>query len=167
VARLTPGDRARVLDLAHYLYGHRSLIDYPPGDVRGTADALTWRLSRAELEARLAAGKRICFDCSQAAQQLFRWCDLGDPCGLGFRYAGDTGAMLRALPHYSNPRGAGRAALVVYGPGRGEHVSVVIEPGVDPFLWSHGRPGIDLWRLSVQRTFHTPPVTFCNVSGLG
>lgn len=167
VSPLTLADRAELVGLARYLYDHRRLLDYPPGDIRGAADALTWHLSRAELEARLAAGGRICFDCSQAVQQLYRWCGLGDPCGLGFRYAGDTGAMLAHLPHYSDPARAGRGALPIYGPGRGEHVSLVLEPGLDPLLWSHGRGGVDLWRLSVQRSFHTPPVTFCNVSGLG
>jgi hypothetical protein len=142
-------------------------MDYPPGDVRTDLDAATWRLSREGMRHTLVSGHRLQADCSQIAQQAFRWCDLQDPCGLGFRYAGDTGAMLHHLPHYSSPRGAGRGALVVFGPGRGEHVSIVIEPGPDPLLWSHGRPGVDLWRLSQQRSWHRPPVTFCAVLELG
>jgi hypothetical protein len=167
VSRIRPAQRAELVELVRFLRSHRAQLDYPPGDVRGTADAATWRLDLAGARARLAAGGRLQFDCSQCVQQLFRWLDLGDPCGLDFRYAGDTGAMLRHLPHYTNARGAGRGALVVYGPGRGEHVSIVIEPGVDPLLGSHGRNGFDLWRLSEQRTWHTPPVTFCSIADLG
>lgn len=165
--KLTTSDRASLVELAGFLYDHRALIDYPPGDIRNQRDLATWRLTRPAMEARLRNGGRIQFDCSQCVQQIFRWCELADPCGLNYAYAGDTGAMLAHLPHYSRSSGAGRGALAIFGPGRGEHVSLVLEPGRDPLMGSHGRPGYDHVRLSAEAAFHSPPVTFLNVSGLG
>jgi hypothetical protein len=167
VAHLTIEQRGDLMAVLELLRRYAGQLDYPPGDVRGPLDRGTWGLNLEQLRHELALGRHVQFDCSQMVQQVFRWADLKDPCGLGFRYAGDTGAMLAHLPHYTDPRGAGRGALVIYGPGRGDHVSVVIEPGRDPLLASHGRKGFDVWHLSQQRSWHRPPVTLLNVSNLG
>lgn len=148
------------------LYQHRSQLAYPPQDLRGPADQATFRLTEQTLEHLLKAGGRITADCSEMVTELLHWVGCADPNGLHYRYAGYTGTMLAHLPHYTNPRGAGVGALVVFGPGSGEHVSMVYEPGADPLLQSHGRPGLDRWRLSEERTFHSPPVTFLSVAHL-
>ena len=150
-----------------HLAGHASLLDYPVGDVRGPLDRETFALTEEAMRRRLAQGHRLMFDCSQAVTQLCRWAGLADPNGLGYGYAGYTGTMLHHLRHYWNPKSAGVGALVVYGPGTGEHVSMVLEPGADPLLWSHGHRGLDLVRLSVQRAYHHSPVTFCSIAELG
>lgn len=167
MATVSAAQRDKVAELIWYLYRHREQLDYPPGDERTELDRETWELSERQMRKRLDGGGRLQFDCSQEAQQVFRWAGLKDPCGLEYAYAGDTGAMLRTLPHYFDPREAYVAALVVFGPGRGEHVSTVIGRGRDPLLASHGRPGFDLWHLSQQRTWHHPPVTFCSIAHLG
>lgn len=152
-----------ILDL---LWRHRGQVDYPPHDVRGPRDAATFRMSEAQLDHTLATGGRITADCSEIATEVLRWIGCRDPNGLAYRYAGYTGTMLAHLPHYSNPADAGELALVVFGPGAGEHVSMVLEPGHDPLLQSHGRPGIDRWRLSDERRWHRPPVTFLSIAHL-
>lgn len=162
----TKAQREHLARLMRYLAAHRSQLDYPTGDIRGAADALTWHLTEDEAIAKLAAGGRLQFDCSQAVTQLCRWAGLSDPNGLDYRYPGYTGTLLAHLPHYSRPRSAMVGALPVFGPGTGEHVSMVLEPGADPGLWSHGRSGVDLPRLSQQRTWHRPPVTLLSIAHL-
>jgi hypothetical protein len=149
---------------------HAHLVRYPPGDVRGPLDRLTWNLTEEQLLRRLHAGQPIQFDCSQCFTQLCRWAGLSDPSGFGYRVCGYTGTILAyAEQHgavYIDPRRAGIGAPCVFGPGTGEHVSTVMEPGPDPLLGGHGRPGFDELRLSVERTWHEPPVRFCSIEHL-
>lgn len=165
---VTQKDRDRVMGILHILSLHSAQLDYPPHDERGAADAATWKLDWKTAWKMLRDGKHLCFDCSQCLQQVFRWVDLQDPCGLDFAYAGDTGAMLAnpLMKHYTNPASAYQAALVVYGPGRGEHVDIVIARGADPLLWGHGSPGAHVRHLSEAKQYHRPPTTFLSVSRL-
>lgn len=149
---------------------HAHLVQYPPGDVRGGLDKLTWRLTEKELLHRLAAGLPIQFDCSQCFTQLCRWAGLKDPSGFNYRVCGYTGTILAyASKHdaiYTDPRKAGIGAPALFGPRTAEHVSTVMEPGDDPLMGSHGRPGFDELLLSVERTWHDPPVRFCSIAHL-
>ncbi len=145
---------------------HAGQLDYPPHDVRGPLDAATFRMTEQTMTHVLTSGGRLMMDCSEFATELCRWAGLADPNGLGYRYAGYTGTMLAHLPHYSDPGNANVGALCVFGPGSGEHVSVVYTPGADPVLASHGRNGFDFWRLSVERTWHAAPVTFLSIAAL-
>lgn len=165
--KVTAAQRQHLVALMELMRQHASQLDYPPGDVRGPRDAWTFGLSEAAMRDVLARGGRLCFDCSQFAQQLFRWAGLQDPCGLGYRYAGDTGAMLRTLPTYEGAGNGWPGSLAVYGPGRGEHVSVFYARSADPLLCSHGRSGLDFVHLSAQRTWHTPPVRLLSILQLG
>lgn len=160
-------ERVHLKDLMDLLLHHEPQVRYPRGDVRGALDLATWRLSEQQMRKRLADGGELMFDCSQSTSQLCRWAGLDDPNGLKYRYAGYTGTMLEHLPHYTDPKAAGVGALVVYGPGTGDHVSMVYEPGRDPLLWSHGFDGgPQLIRLSKQRAFHRAPVTFLSIARL-
>jgi hypothetical protein len=162
----TEAQRTHMHHLMDFLYGHRGHILYPPHDVRGPADVRTFRMTEQELEHVLNGGGYVTADCSEMVTEVCRMCGLRDPNGLGYRYAGYTGTMLQHLPHYSDPALAGVGALVVFGPGTGEHVSMVYTPGEDPLLQSHGRPGMDRWRLSEERRWHSAPVTFLSIAGL-
>jgi hypothetical protein len=154
-------------ELMSLLLTHEPQVNYPLHDIRGAKDAATWRLTEAQLRTKLASGGHIMFDCSQAVTQICKWAGLDDPNGLDYRYAGFTGTLLAHLRHYSDPRSAAMGAIVVYGPGTGDHASMVYEPGANPLLWSHGFDGGPvLIRLSEQRKHHRAPVTFCNISRL-
>lgn len=154
-------------DLMEFLLEHEPLVHYPLHDIRGSADAMTFRLSEEQMRARLASGKTIMFDCSQAVTQICKWAGLDDPNRLGYGWPGYTGTLLAGLRHYSTPASAGVGAIVVYGPATGDHASMVYEPGPDPLLWSHGFDGGPvLIRLSKQRAMHRAPVTFLNISRL-
>lgn len=159
--------RKRLYDLAELLIAHRMQLDYPYHDVRGARDAATWKLTTKQMRQRLAAGGHLCFDCSQSVTQLYRWAKLKDPNGLAYQHVGYTGTMLAHLSHYINARIAKPGALVVFGPGTGDHVCMVLEQGADPLLFSHGSThGAGPIRLSVERQYHRSPVTFLNVSKL-
>lgn len=163
----TRAERTHLHELMSLLLAHEPQIRYPRGDIRGALDAATFRLTEEQMRARLATGKELMMDCSQAVTQLCHWAGLDDPNGLDYRYAGYTGTLLERLPHYKNPAGAMVGALVVYGPGTGDHVSMVYERGDDPLLWSHGFDGgPQLVRLSHQRSYHRAPVTLLSIAKL-
>src|SRR4051812_8894659 len=69
----------------------------------------------------------LTMDCSEAVTLLCRLAGLADPNGNGYNGLGFTGTLLKTLPHYATPSHAEVGALVVYGPGDGEHVSMVYE----------------------------------------
>jgi hypothetical protein len=163
-------EREKLRQLAELLIQHKAQLDYPRKDVRGRLDAETFHLTRSEAVERLNRGGRLMFDCSGAITCLYKWCGISDPNGLGFSHEGYTGTMLAHLPHYTDGRKARTGALVVFGPGTGEHVAMVIRPdpkGGDPLLFSHGfELGSGPILLSQERHAHHRPVSFLNVSGL-
>lgn len=171
---MNKANRAHLHDLMTFLLDREPQVNYPLHDIRGPKDAETWKLSEAQMRARLERGGHIMSDCSQMATELFKWAGLADPNGLGYAVSRGgiplcfTGTLLQYLRHYTDPKGAGVGALVVYGPSTGDHVSVVYEVGRDPLLFSHGFDGGPvLIRLSAQRKMHRPPVTLLNVSRIG
>lgn len=146
---------------------HGPQIHYPPHDVRAAFDARTFNLSEQQMAALLHAGGALQADCSEAVTELCKWAGLADPNGLRYRYAGYTGTLLAHLPHYSDASAAYVGALCVFGPYPGEHVSMVYERGDDPLLWTNGSEnGPKLYRLSVERQWHRPTVTFLSIAHL-
>lgn len=168
---MTHEDRQRLHTLMHLLIAHHSQLDYPRDDVRGAADAVTFALNHDQAVHRLTTGGRLMFDCSEAATCLFKWTKpLHDPNGLAYSHAGYTGTMLAHLPHYSDGKRARTGALVVFGPGTGDHVAVVLEPDAqhgNPMLFSHGaEQAAGPIKLSDLAAALRPPVTFLSVAGL-
>jgi hypothetical protein len=154
--------------LMDFFYAHRGHILYPPQDVRTSHDAIDFRMTEQEMEHLLTSGGWWQADCSEMVTEVCRMAGLRDPNGLHYRYAGYTGTMLAHLGahEYTDPKLAGVGALVVFGPGTGQHVSMVYEVGADPLLQSHGRRGMDRMRLSVERTWHQPPVRLLPIAAL-
>ncbi len=167
---MTPADRTRLHVVLAHLTAHASQLDYPVNDIRGPKDAATFALDWPHAQAALAAGKHLMFDCSGAITCAYKWADLHDPNGLAYSHEGYTGTMLAHLSHYADPKGAKVGAIVIFGPGTGEHGAVVYETDPahgDPLLFSHGERGAaGPIRLSVERQYHRAPVTMLNVSGL-
>lgn len=134
---------------------HEPQIHYPPGDVRKEANSVP-------LEEWKRHHLPITLDCSEAATAVAYCAGAPDPNGDTFGQHGllFTGTMLDHCKHIPQ-RDLEVGDYVVYGPGTGDHVSVVYEPGSDPLLWSHGFDGGPiLIRLSAQRTMHRSPTTF-------
>jgi len=166
---VTHAQREHALAVMDYLYAHRSVFDYPPGDQRDNRDGFTWHLTESRLHAFVAGGGRPQLDCSEAGSFVLK-------CAGAWHWssAGYTGSHLETIhPHYTDARAAGVAALVVFGPGTGHHEAVVHTPDAthgDPLLWSHGHSGCDLIKLSVlaesqARSGH-PGVRFLSVAHL-
>lgn len=123
--------------------------------------------SEEQMDELVTTGRGVTMDCSEAVTCLCKWAGLHDPNGNGYNGQGYTGTLLAHLPHYSDPAAAMVGALVVFGPGTGEHVVMVMEPGADPLLFSHGsEAGPVPIRLSAERRGHHPPVTFLSIAHL-
>lgn len=82
-------------------------------------------------------------DCSGFATLCYRLAGCKDPNGLGYATLGYTGTLLdcanRAGTIFTDVSKAKPGDLIVYGPGTGEHVAIVVEAGKDPLTVSHGQ----------------------------
>lgn len=158
----TTAQRDHLQAAMHFLLAHTALIHY--AQVRPMRTAHLYEQQAATL---FRQGHGLTMDCSESCTLLCRWAGLQDPNGLGYDGSGFTGTMLGHLTHYTDPEGAGVGALCVYGPGSGEHVAMVLKPGPDPLMFSHGSESGPLTvRWSVEKVAHKPPATFLDVSAL-
>ncbi len=155
--------RRHLHDLMAYLLKHEPQIHY--AQIRPMRNV---HLSERQLRDRLNGGGSMTMDCSESVTCLCKWAGLHDPNGLGYSGQGYTGTMLDHLRHYDDPKLALTGALVVFGPGAGDHVAMVMDrSGADPWLWSHGaEAGPRRIRYSVERKVHRAPATFLSVAKL-
>jgi hypothetical protein len=104
-------------------------------------------------------------DCSGFSTLCYAWAEAPDPNGLGYSGLGYTGTLLRhmkAIP----PEAVQPADLVVWGPPPGHHVALVLEPGPDPLLCSHGQEaGPAATRFSVESEYQPSPATWLSILG--
>lgn len=92
-------------------------------------------------------------DCSGFVTACYKWAGLPDPNGLDYKYLGYTGTLLdNATKHGKILTDVSKALpgdLIVYGPGTGLHVALIVEAGHDPLTVSHGdENGPELVRVS-------------------
>jgi hypothetical protein len=145
-----------------YLLGHEPAIHY--AQIRPMR---TVHLSETDMRRRLEHGGALTFDCSEAVTCLCKWAGLHDPNGHGYDGTGNTVSMFGHLPHYSDPSRARLGALVDFGPGGADHVCMVLQPGSDPVLWSHGQErGPIAIRYSAEKAWHRKPATFLSITHL-
>lgn len=109
----------------------------------------------------IPAGGPVTTDCS-GSTTLF--CELGgapDPSGFAFDGAGNTSTMLAHLKR--KPSAHLRPAdLVLFA--NPDHVAVVLVPGTDPLLESHGFEGGPLAiHLSVEREYHAAVAAYLDL----
>jgi cell wall-associated NlpC family hydrolase len=77
-------------------------------------------------------------DCSGFATLCYFLAGAPDPNGFGYTGQGYTGTLLGHLPQVE-PDAVRRGDIVVWGRYPGRHCAVVLEPGDDPLLASHGQ----------------------------
>lgn len=130
VPALTP--RQRIVKWARWGVANTSAIHYTE-----TAARSGW------LTATPANQLPLSTDCSGFATLCYRLAGLSDPNGLGYKELGYTGTLLEYAQHHgrilTDVSQARPGDLIVYGPGTGSHVAVIIEPGCDPLTVSHGQ----------------------------
>jgi hypothetical protein len=148
--------RAKMVAWAKWGIAHHTLFDYTEGPQRMSMI----HLAPGETTTRIGA------DCSGFATGCAKWAGCPDPNALDFDGEGYTGTMLDACMHVELDE-VRPGDLVVYGPGSGDHVCVVVAllrragEVVDLRLASHGRQGDPRQVLhSLEQSFHEPPVTF-------
>jgi cell wall-associated NlpC family hydrolase len=103
-------------------------------------------------------------DCSGFVTVCYYLAGAPDPNGRGYDGSGYTGTLLGWLRAIA-PLDAKLGDLVVWGTYPGRHVALVLEPGGDPLLCSHGQErGPFAIRYSDECAFQPPVVTW--LSGL-
>ncbi len=158
----TPAQRQHLGSLMDFLVLNEPLIHYKQQRPMLTASVL-----EQELADKFKAGRSISPDCSEAVTLLCRLAGLADPNGMGYNGYGFTGSMLKNLKHYTNPLSADVGAIVIFGPGDGDHACMVRKHGKDPLLFSHGTErGPYFIHLSDEKKVQKAPTTFLSVSKL-
>ena len=125
--------RARALWLMRLLLGEAPRVHYPPGDRRTMT--ISGIATRSQLEDALDDGLTI--DCSQAVTLIAHVAGARDPNGAAYARDGYTGTLLNGCAHIAREQ-AKCGDLRVFGRGTGHHVGMVMTPGGDPLLFSHG-----------------------------
>jgi hypothetical protein len=76
-------------------------------------------------------------DCSGFATLCYKWAGAPDPNGNGYNGQGYTGTMMAHMKHIPKSE-VQKGDLVIFGRATGHHVCIVLEPGENPLLASHG-----------------------------
>jgi hypothetical protein len=119
------------------------------------------------LQQALYSPHGVTMDCSESVTLLCHVVGLDDPNGFDYDGHGFTGTLLHHLPHYVDPRKAKVGALVVFGPGSGDHVCMVRRSGANPTLFSHGSERGPIWiTLADEKRYQRPPTTFLSIAKL-
>jgi cell wall-associated NlpC family hydrolase len=97
-------------------------------------------------------------DCSGFATLCYFLAGAPDPNGLGYDGQGWTGTLLRHMAQVPEPRAGD---VVVFGAYPGHHAAIVLAPGEDPLLASHGqeRGPVEI-RLSTEARYQPAEVTW-------
>ena len=86
----------------------------------------------------LARALPLTTDCSGFATLCYYLAGAPDPNGRDYDGTGWTGSLLEAMENIDR-RGVLRGDIVVWGEYPGHHCAVVLRPGDDPLLASHGQ----------------------------
>jgi len=99
-------------------------------------------------------------DCSFGVKVLCDWAGVPDPTGGNYDGYGNSTSIFHHLAHV--PLADARTGdILLFGPEGSWHAAMVLEPGKDPMLWSHGHQGSpNLYPLSADAR---RPVTVCRI----
>ena len=155
--------RQQLARLMDYTYRERGKIHY--AQIRPMRTRRIHSLHLLQQALQSPAG--ITCDCSESVTMLCHVAGLDDPSGFDYDGHGFTGTLLHHLSHYDNPAKAKTGALVVFGPGSGDHVCMVRRPGQNPLLWSHGQESGPIFiSLHDEQRYQRPPTTFLSIAKL-
>ncbi len=144
----TEAQRQHVIEVIDFMHKHASHLAYPPGDERTNRDDVSWHLTEQHMKTILEHGGIWQGDCSEFGSYVLKKANLWPWSSPGW-----TGSHLKLLPHhYTDGKQANPGALVIFGEGEGKHEAVVHTKDHhhgDPVCASHGRPGLQMERVSV------------------
>lgn len=161
----TTAQRHHAVAVMDFMHRHAAQLLYPPGDQRTNRDSVSWHLTEQQLDYVLTCGGKWQGDCSEYGSFVLK-------CAGLWRWSqpGYTGSHLQLLPHhYTDGKLAGQGALVIFGGGTGSHEAIVHTPDHEhgnPLCSSHGRPGLQLLRVSEIAAGEPPGVRFLDISHL-
>lgn len=125
--------RQRIVRWARWGVANTAAIHYTEGPHRAH-----W-LTRP----RIAKQLPLYTDCSGFATFCYRQAGLPDPNGLDYKTLGYTGTLLDNAQHHhmilTDISKARPGDLIIYGPGTGAHVAIIVQAGRDPLTVSHGQ----------------------------
>lgn len=149
--------RAATVSLMQLLLAQSGRVHYPVHDVR--TRTIHQIATRAQLEAELMAG-RLNIDCSQSVTLIAHVAGAKDPNGANYAQDGYTGTLLQHCAHIPRAQ-AKHGDLLVFGGGTGHHVTMIMQPGLDPLLFSHGQENDPIAiRQSVEARFQPAGQTY-------
>ena len=144
----TKAQRAHAVEVMNFMHQHASHLAYPPGDERSSRDNISWHLTEGHMKTLLEQGHYWQGDCSEYGSYVLKCAGLWHWSSPGW-----TGSHLELLPHhYTDGRNADPGALVIFGAGSGKHEAIVHTADHkhgNPIVSSHGRPGLQVERVSV------------------
>jgi hypothetical protein len=108
-------------------------------------------------------GQHINADCSFGCKLLCRWARiLDDPTGGHYDGFGNSTSIAVHLRHLASAGACQVGDIVCSGSdGHSSHAAMVLEPGSDPLMWSHGHEGApNAYRLSQD----SRRKTFCRLN---
>jgi hypothetical protein len=130
------------------------------------ADAANWRYLAFRPESVPATWEKeqhVIADCSKGCQFLARWAgapDPMDPQHNTFADWGNSQTIWSHLQHADHAHDLEVGDIVTFGRNGDKHAAMVLEPGRDPLLWSHGHQGApNSYRLSQDHR----PAQFCRM----
>jgi len=141
---------AKVDELRSFIAAHPAPAPKPTMRERGL-EWCTWAvannarihyLQRRPMHLAAMVGKQLdlSIDCSESTTGAYKYAGAPDPNGRGYDGAGNTACMRAHLPRI--PLSAILPFdIIVYGPNdvTRQHVCIVLEPGPDPLMFSHGQ----------------------------
>lgn len=100
-------------------------------------------------------GMKVIGDCSKGVQFLCKWGGAPDPMGLNYGPYGNSQTLCFHLEHAPYASDLEIGDVVTFGWNGNEHAAMVLEPGLDPLLWSFGHQGApNTVRLSTDHRYH-------------
>jgi hypothetical protein len=102
-------------------------------------------------------GRYVKADCSKGVQLICYWTSgVPDPMKESWDGYGNSATLAMRLQHLPLPSFLEVGDIVTFGPGGGDHATMVLESGSNPLLWSFGHPEArpNTYRLSQDPRVH-------------
>jgi hypothetical protein len=156
------GARAGIVQWANWGVTNEPRIFYPSGDNRADSTPNLFNLPPGTLPLTL--------DCSQFVSLCYKWGGAPNPNGSDWN--GYTGTLISGGKQLLSGTQTKPGDYVIFGGGTGNHAAVIVQPGSNPDIVSHGSNGgprattVSAEQAVQQSIFTDSAVRFFTVDGL-